>query len=272
MKLIRRFEIRRAMGLSSVVAGLALLSLSFLAASPWHVDDRGAWRSYLHDPTLALRPHHRSEEGHRLIDRGPEMTSLDLTTGGQYAPRPGRQFRHAACGPVSSAATHPEEPTSTSGQRTWTAPSVGVGSHLVPTSVGSDGSIPLVSAPDGVWDNQTADIGATTGATLLAGHVNHDDGHLSPWGKLHHLQECSPITATDGTGRTHEYRVTDLYVVAHTELSEHREFLRRDGPPMLYLVTCAGPEAPGVMPGLFQYRGNLVVGAELMHATTHPGG
>lgn len=246
-----------------MAAGTALLVLSLLAAR----GGAGAWRLYVEDPPLLLAPRLRSAEGHRLLSRGEDMTSVDLTTGGQYAPRPARQFRHATC---EAALVGHEPEAGPSRPSAWRAPSIDAESVVHPTTAHPDGTIPLVDAPDGVWDDATAAIGSTAGATLVAGHVNFGDGRLSPWGKLHGIRECTRLTATDSAGQPHEYVVTDLYIVPQSELPRHPELLDRDGPPRLYLVTCAGPETPGVSPGLFQYRDNLVVGADLVPQAEEP--
>ncbi|WP_030013646.1 class F sortase [Curtobacterium sp. S6] len=255
MRTRRRDRFRRIAGATSLVAGAILLLLTLLAAR----DAAGSWRFYLNDPTLLAAQRLRSDEGHDLLARGETMTSIDLTSGGQYAPRPARQFRHATC----DAATVPhDQETSPPRASSWRAPSIHAESVVRSTTVRQDGVIPLVDAPDGVWDDATGPIGSEAGATLLAGHVNYPDGRLSPWGKLHRIRECSRITATDPAGKPHAYLVTDLYIVPQRELPDHPELTDRAGPPRLYLVTCAGPETPGVSPGLFQYQDNLIVVAQ----------
>ncbi|MDN5604727.1 class F sortase [Rothia sp. HC945] len=236
-----------------ICAGLLILLLTALAqcASIRNVP------LLLRHPELMFRSVSVSPEGHRLVDRGPDRTALDADTGGQYAPRPHRAFRHASCtGTTGSETVPPIEANS------WHAPSLGAQATFVPVRTDESGEVPLPSAPGGAWDDRSAPAGSPTGSTFLAGHVNHSSGRLSPWGRLHDLEPCAPIEVADANGGIHTYRVTDLYVVPQEGLKDLTALVAKTGPPRLNLVTCSGPEVSEVADGRFDYRDNLVVRAE----------
>ncbi len=212
----------------------------------------------LRHPEFLLSRTFTSPEGHTLLDRGPHKTALDEKTRGQYAPRPVRGFRDARC-ETTTVGIVPDLP----GSNTWNAPTVGATAGFDVAEANELGELPLPEAPRGVRDNGSADIGSGSGSAFLAGHVNHDSGDLSPWGRLHELEPCAPIFAAGSDGAAHTYRVTDLYVVPQAKLKEDPDLLASTGPPRLHLVTCSGPETAGVTRGIFAYQDNLVVRASL---------
>ncbi len=98
--------------------------------------------------------------------------------------------------------------------------------------------------------------GAGQGSAVIAGHVDDRSGP----GAFLALTEARKgdeivVTLEDGTSTT--YRVVSRVTVAKPELAVD-DLFRRDGPPALHLVTCAGEwsRATG------RYTDNLVVTAE----------
>lgn len=242
-------------GRAMICAGLLILLLTALA----QCESMRNVPLPLRNPELMFRPVSASPEGHRLVDRGPDRTALDADTGGQYAPRPHRAFRHASC----QATTDPD-PGPPIRANSWRASSLAAQASFAPVRATESGEVPLPDAPGGSWDDRSAPAGSPTGSTFLAGHVNHSSGRLSPWGRLHDLEPCAPIEVADSNGGIHTYRVTDLYVVPQERLKDLTALVAKTGPPRLHLVTCSGPEVSEVADGRFDYQDNLVVRAELV--------
>jgi sortase (surface protein transpeptidase) len=111
-------------------------------------------------------------------------------------------------------------------------------------------------------DASGAELGRPTGVVLAAGHVDDEDGRLSPWAELHRLEPCMEIALADAHGRVHRYAVTDLYTVPQNDVTKE-DIFRTSGLPELVMVTCSGPsvrDAGGAF--RFAYSHNLIVRAQ----------
>ncbi len=103
----------------------------------------------------------------------------------------------------------------------------------------------------------------------MAGHVDHDDGRLSPWAELRRATPCQSVRLADETGTVHEYLVTDLYTVAQADLPSE-DIFRTGGRHELVMVTCSGPSVPDAGgPFRFNYTHNLVLRATPAHGGPH---
>lgn len=236
---------------------LALMGAGVVLIGIWGTS-RDAPLAIRHPEALFL-PRTTSPEGHVLRDRGSEKTALNESTGGQYAPWPANGFRNARCDPAPVSVD-----LGSPGRNSWHAPTLGASASFEPAEADAGGIVPIPETPRGAWDTRSAVVGARSGASFVAGHVNHRSGDLSPWGRLHRLERCAPLVAAGPDGVAHLYRVTDLFVVPQEELRRHDDLLDPNGPARLNLVTCSGPEVRGTRAGLFDYRDNLVVGAALV--------
>lgn len=222
------------LALSLGVAVVAFLGLGGEAASRW------MWS------VISGAGHGSAEDPHHTrVAVAPDGT--------RTAPAVPREFRGADCGRLSPR--HEARPDAGS----WLSPALGQGGRLQERRGGSAVSLP--AAPDGIIWRDGAELEDSTGAVLTAGHVDDDEGRLSPWGSLHRLQPCDRVYVAGESGRVHEFAVTDLYTTPQREPPVEDVF-RRKGPKRLVMITCSGPtvrDAGG--PFRFRYQHNLIVQA-----------
>jgi hypothetical protein len=191
----------------------------------------------------------------------------------KYAPDPAKSYRHAQCSLAPEGQAQP-------GPDHWDIPSLGQSAPLESAQLTSSGTVDLPDAPAGIVYGPAAPLDASTGTTLLAGHVDHGPGdlspkggELSPWGHLHELSPCAHVYATGPGGDTHEFVVTDLYTVDQDKLTEETDLFDATGTRQLAMVTCSGPtvnDAGGAFQ--FNYQSNLVVKAAPVHSNDTAGG
>ncbi|WP_236789310.1 class F sortase [Amycolatopsis sp. GM8] len=85
-----------------------------------------------------------------------------------------------------------------------------------------------------------ADLDATRGASVFAGHVNWG-GHTGPFAELWHAQAGQLITVVAPDGRRAQYRISQLISVDKGELPQRApDLFAQTGPHRLVLVTCGG--------------------------------
>jgi sortase (surface protein transpeptidase) len=95
--------------------------------------------------------------------------------------------------------------------------------------------------------------GDPTGAVVLAGHLDDDQGRLGALATIGSLRRNAPVIVRTMTGTVH-YHVVSLQTYSKTQLP-HSLFAAA-GPPRLVLITCGGEYIPGQ-----GYADNLVVTA-----------
>lgn len=126
--------------------------------------------------------------------------------------------------------------------------------RLVREEVGADAVLPV---PDDLneatwWGTK---VGAGTGATVLAGHVNWR-GATGPFAELWDAAIGDEVSVVDDSGAAWRYRVSRIVTVVKDELPQRAEELfGQDGPPRLVLVTCGGRWVGGAV----GYASNQVV-------------
>ncbi|MCO1577083.1 class F sortase [Crossiella sp. SN42] len=128
---------------------------------------------------------------------------------------------------------------------------------LVRREVAPDGVLPV---PDGVRDATWwgAGLDAAKGATVLAGHVNWK-GATGPFAELWRSDKGQQVTVKDATGKTHNYRITEVHTVHKDQLPQRAETLfAQTGNHRLVLVTCGGEWVGGQL----GYDDNRIVVAE----------
>ncbi|MFK4637156.1 sortase (surface protein transpeptidase) [Paenarthrobacter histidinolovorans] len=86
-----------------------------------------------------------------------------------------------------------------------------------------------------------APIGAATGSTLLAGHVNNGLSPGALW-NLAKAQKGAHVYITNSTGQQFTYKITTARTIQRQPLPEDTYTL--DGTPQLVIITCAGEPAP----------------------------
>lgn len=187
-----------------------------------------------------------------------------------YAPKPPTEFRNASCDlkPQQNGSEPPKALKNKSA--IWWAPTllsntqVVQGAQVTPSGF-SNNDVTLPAAPNGIYYASGSPLSSNTGSTVLAGHINLNNGALSPWGYLHRLDKCDHMYLTDEHGERHEFAVTGIYLVKQDELSSHSELWRKDGDKKTYFITCSGSSVgtDGTQEVgntfLFNYEYNLVV-------------
>jgi hypothetical protein len=140
--------------------------------------------------------------------------------------------------PEPSAA--PVEPVEPVGQRPGTVRlAKGGTATLVRQELGPDATLPI---PNGVREATWwgAGLDATTGATVLAGHVDWK-GQTGPFAELWNARDGDPVSVVDAAGRNWTYRVSRVETVAKGDLpARAEEFFGQSGGHRLVLVTCGG--------------------------------
>jgi hypothetical protein len=125
---------------------------------------------------------------------------------------------------------------------------------LVRREVGIDGVLPIPNAINQAswWG---AEPSGPKGAIVLAGHINWK-GAVGPFAELWQAKVGDPATVVDRSGRTLNYRVTEVVTLHKDELpSRAQELFSQDGPLRLVLVTCGGQWVGGQI----GYASNQVV-------------
>lgn len=154
--------------------------------------------------------------------------------------------RTAPAGPQATAAPPPRCDTTLTPE-TVVIPALCIHAPLVPTAQQSSGAlvIPADVHRVGWWDGG-ATLTATTGSTLLAGHVDYVGQGEGAFYQLYRSRPGTVVYTADGAGRVSRWQVTRLLVVQKAKLPDW-VFAGRAGARQLVMVTCGGPvdEVPG---------------------------
>jgi LPXTG-site transpeptidase (sortase) family protein len=117
-------------------------------------------------------------------------------------------------------------------------PSLNVNAPIVSVGIKDDKSMEIPGADEAGWYRLGALPGDATGSAVIAGHVDHKK-EPGVFLELRRLNVNDEIAVTDDSGALHGYRVTERYQVDKEALPTS-ELFRRDGPPVLTLITCGG--------------------------------
>jgi LPXTG-site transpeptidase (sortase) family protein len=117
-------------------------------------------------------------------------------------------------------------------------PSLNVNAAIVSVGLKDDNSMEIPGADEAGWYRLGALPGDATGSAVIAGHVDHKK-EPGVFLELRRLNVNDEIAVTDDNGALHGYRVTERYQVDKEALPTS-ELFRRDGPPVLTLITCGG--------------------------------
>ena len=101
-----------------------------------------------------------------------------------------------------------------------------------------------------------APIGAPTGSTLLAGHVNKGMAPGALW-NLSKAQKGAPIYITNHTGQQFTYTINSARTTPRQPLTE--DTYRTNGTPQLVIVTCA--KAPTADSDVLNFPDNTIITA-----------
>lgn len=133
--------------------------------------------------------------------------------------------------------------------------SIDVDDPVRPVGLEADGSLEI-PGPDAVgWYRGSVAPGSPFGSSVLSAHVDYD-GSPGAFIELGRLELGAEIFTVDTAGREHRFVVSERYQVAKDELDVD-ELFRRDGPPVLTLITCGGSFQERTR----HYRDNIVVRA-----------
>ncbi|WP_101258728.1 class F sortase [Streptomyces barkulensis] len=106
--------------------------------------------------------------------------------------------------------------------------------------VEDDGTVEIPEdAGQAGWYRYGPAPGARTGSAVVVGHVDDRTGDLGAFAKLYGVREGDDITVERQGAPPLRYEVTAREVVDQDSLPD--EVFRRDGRPVLTLVTCAPP-------------------------------
>jgi hypothetical protein len=130
----------------------------------------------------------------------------------------------------------------------------GTSAAVVAVGVRADRSLMLPSADLVGWWIGGRQPGYPTGATVLAGHLDDDQGRLGALATIGSLGRNDPIVVRTMTGTVH-YRVVSVLTYSRTQLPP--SLFAAAGPPRLVLITCGGDYTPGQ-----GYADNVVVTAQ----------
>jgi hypothetical protein len=180
-----------------------------------------------------------------------------------------------ACGsltPAGSAPPLPSAPVATESGAAPTGSATEDAAQVPPASVELDGASPaqvaladvtddgFLAVPEDIsklgWWIGSSPMGAPSGTTLIAGHVDSAVAGLGVFAKLKEMGEGDQITVVDGLGNPWRFEVSDTQEVTKSQLPA--ELFDTAGDRRLALITCGGPFDER----LRSYEDNLIVWAE----------
>lgn len=179
------------------------------------------------------------------LDPRPTMTSRGPSGSSTQPSAPGAE-------PSSS----PSRPVIAS-PRSLVIPRLGVEAPVDAVGVASDGE---AEVPDDArrvgWYRFGPAPGAAEGSSVIVGHVDSQTQGLGVLAELSDVEQNDRVEVRAADGATRVYRIASRETVPKEELADSGVF-RRDGPPVLTLITCTGP----YLKDRGGYQDNLVVTA-----------
>ncbi|SFJ75601.1 class F sortase [Streptomyces pini] len=134
-------------------------------------------------------------------------------------------------------------------------PRLSLDARVQDVGVEDDGTVEIPEdAGQAGWYRYGPAPGAPAGSAVVVGHVDDRTGDLGAFAKLYGVREGDDITVERQGAPPLRYEVTAREVVDQDSLPD--EVFRRDGRPVLTLVTCAPPydrESGGYQKNLLVY-------------------
>lgn len=161
-------------------------------------------------------------------------------------------------GCAEGGAASPAAPTSAKERlpaNTLSVPSMGIQALIVPGGVDEGNSMILPVSSEVAMLTDGAPLGAISGTTLLAGHVNFADGSDGALAPLITSKPGELVSVSDAAGLVHAFRIVSVDVYMKQALPE--DLFQRTGERRLALVTCFAQVDDGVL----TYPKNTVVTA-----------
>lgn len=194
----------------------------------------------------------------------------DQESVGGHRPSPAADTATATSSPSPSATPSAAAGTTTPGRSTASLPTVrdqalpvrllipalDLDMELDAVGVTPDGQMEVPEDPDRAgWYRHGPAPGDGRGSVVLAGHID-DTAGPGPFSRLTGASEGVEVVVVLADGTRTAYRVVGGEQVAKSDLAVD-EIFRRDGEPVLRLVTCTGDWSPRAG----QYTDNLVLTA-----------
>ncbi len=136
-------------------------------------------------------------------------------------------------------------------------PARGLDVPVEPVGTRPDGQMAIPDDVDRAGWYRFGPVPGAPGSAVVAGHVDDVEQGLGAMAALRATEPGDEVVVTDGAGTVTRWRVVSRESLPKQALPLDALF-RRDGPPLLTLVTCGGP----FLPEVGGYRDNVVVVAE----------
>ncbi|SFP38355.1 Sortase family protein [Amycolatopsis arida] len=192
-----------------------------------------------------------------LLVAGALLVPPANTVAGTARPAPPPPAPAAAVSPAPPATGAPAEPAppepepepepepapaaAESGQRPGTLrlPGGGTATLVRKEVVGPNAVLPVPeNLGEATWWG--AGLGAPSGASVFAGHVNWR-GRVGPFAELWHAEVGARVTVVDADGKAWTYRISQVLTLHKDELPNRAgELFAQSGPHRIVLVTCGG--------------------------------
>lgn len=147
--------------------------------------------------------------------------------------------RKASRVPTAAATPGPGAPVAAA--RRLLIPRLGVRAQVDPVGVGADGQTEIPQDDKRVgWYRFSPEPGAGQGSAVIVGHIDARSQGLGVLAALSRVGEGDHVVIELADGSAVRYAITSRRTVAKSALAASGAF-RLDGPPVLTMITCAGP-------------------------------
>ncbi|MER7680683.1 class F sortase [Streptomyces sp. NPDC096934] len=159
--------------------------------------------------------------------------------------------------PSSTREAAPTPPAPVPRPVTLSLTRLGIHAPVDPVGVSADGQVTVPADPGRVgWYRYSPPPGASTGSSVIVGHVDSVGRGLGVLLALRDLRQGDRVEVERADGSAVGYRVISRHTVGKRDLAKSDTF-RTAGRAVLSLVTCTGP----YLPDRGGYQNNLVVTA-----------
>lgn len=151
----------------------------------------------------------------------------------------------------------PPEPSEPAPPTVLSVDSLGVEMPIKAVGVSDDGQMVMPPNPADIgWYRFGPSPGSSTGAAVLAGHVDSKEFGTGPLAKLRDASAGDTIEVENSAGDRVTYRVETTEVLSKQTIALEKVFTR-SGDPLLHVLTCGG----AYLPDQGGYQDNVLVTA-----------